>query len=854
MAEENGEWELNQPEAVPVEPKKSLDIDDIVGFSAARKRLEEPLQGEQNEEPKFIPHRVFINNLDSYHARNFSEFLSDQFVGELRRAEEGGEEEETEKLEEEEEEEEDSEDPEAKNKGKKGQEEAKPKYQYEIVGTVSNPDYIKTESIKEIITDPKDRENFLPQIMKCGFIIYDITRDSSQINEAKWVLDAIIEELNTLQSSTPKAFKKMTDVRVFILISTIMTWARTKPIDPEEPDLPFTEADYRKRKPHPNYKDHITLEKDVVTAGKKYPTKFKTLIVGTGITYGAGEDIFHFLFRMGWFNEEYLPVIKPGSNLVPLIHVKDLTTLMYMLLETFPTKIKYILAVEQEASKLGNIIRAISKTLGSGAIKKISQEEAFLIPDMTQDVFDLLTVNLNMEPSYIVENMNMKWTSDLPFPENIQRVVSEFREVRGLKPIKIYLHGPPVSGKTTLAKMLCDRYKLHYLGIKEVIEEAIKNLKEFIERNEAKKKEEGTIREEVEDEQQEEEVEDDAEEEMKENIEEKYELLDEIEANLAENKGRLDNQYVLRFFKEKLLSHPVQNQGYVLDGYPKTLEDARTLIETSEEEEEQLEEEEEADVGLQPGKKMMPEFVISLESTDELLCERVMAFPEAVVQGTHYTEEAMLRRLAEFRSNNTDENTVLNFFDEMEIHPQLIPVYENSKSAIQETFHRIITLIGEPRNYGPSLLEQEARAILEEEARKIAEADELRKRQEFERKVHEEKLAKMEEWASLMDALREEEEEILAVRSLPLRHYLMKYVFPTLTRGLIEVAQRRPLDPVDYLAEYLFKENPEGKMFQPEYNSGAEGLFQAMGQFQDTLIKTDVLGKEDKQFLSNSSM
>lgn len=45
----------------------------------------------------------------------------------------------------------------------------------------------------------------------------------------------------------------------------------------------------------------------------------------------------------------------------------------------------------------------------------------------------------------------------------------------------------------------------------------------------------------------------------------------------------------------------------------------------------------------------------------------------------------------------------------------------------------------------------------------------------------------------------EMEEKALLVMGMPLRHYLMKYIFPTLTRGLVEVARLRPNDPIDFL-------------------------------------------------------
>lgn len=101
-----------------------------------------------------------------------------------------------------------------------------------------------------------------------------------------------------MKEQSPKKFKKDKEQRVFVLISTVMTWAKTKPVDPvsdyhadtlqliigialiipytgsdsilqDDPDVPFVETDYRKRKPHPNYKSHIDLEKEVIQMGKK---------------------------------------------------------------------------------------------------------------------------------------------------------------------------------------------------------------------------------------------------------------------------------------------------------------------------------------------------------------------------------------------------------------------------------------------------------------------------------------------------------------------------------------------------------------------------------------------------------
>lgn len=87
-----------------------------------------------------------------------------------------------------------------------------------------------------------------------------------------------------------------------------------------------------------------------------------------------------------------------------------------------------------------------------------------------------------------------------------------------------------------------------------------------------------------------------------------------------------------------------------MDGYPKTLEQARRLFLVSEED----------DLGVDKGKfeddgfenvnwTILPELVVVLEASDDFLKERVMNLPESEIQDTHYTEEHMLRRLREYR-------------------------------------------------------------------------------------------------------------------------------------------------------------------------------------------------------------
>ena len=94
-------------------------------------------------------------------------------------------------------------------------------------------------------------------------------------------------------------------------------------------------------------------------------------------------------------------------------------------------------------------------------------------------------------------------------------------------------------------------------------------------------------------------------------------------------------------------SKECQNQGYVIDGYPKTLEQTQMLFsgERADELEEEVDEEAETDMVT----TILPELVVSLEASDDFLKERIIQQPEKNIQDTHYTEEHMIRRLKEYR-------------------------------------------------------------------------------------------------------------------------------------------------------------------------------------------------------------
>ncbi|KAK2577085.1 hypothetical protein KPH14_005893 [Odynerus spinipes] len=831
---------------------------------------------EGQEETDFFPWRIFINHVDSYHGRKLASALSElpyvnPQIGRGAAAAAENEEEGAEEKEEDEADEGEAATDEPRSEG--GEQE--PLRKYEVIGTLLEYKYPYPEEVTRVVKDTASRKELLSELMKCGIVIYDITWDRSQVEEASWVLEAIQEKLEVSGDTvTNKKKKEKVEIpRYFILISTIMTWALTKPLDPEDPDLPLTEVDYRKRRAHPNFKEHLRCERNVVIVKKRadLKRKLKTLVICCGITYGEEEEEIHYLFKMAWLNEPFLPIIGNGENRIPLLHVRDFVAVVSDVLRKWPT-LRYIVAVEQGAPTQSTIVKNISKQLTTGRVKYVAPEDAFLYPEISQEIYDFMTVDLNIDPAYVLERI--RWHFETPFADNIGQIIKEYRASRELRPIRIIVLGPPASGKTRVARYLADHYRLHYINVQGLINDTIQKLTAEIEARTDEKDVTG------EGEGQEgEHLEEDDEEDI--SVDELREQLNEIRQNLAKNDGRLDDAalnklsviyrlacfisaaFPLRLiefharvsvkmrntlFLKRLWSKDCLNQGYIIDAYPKTYEQARILFENAEEKDETLAEEEEEEEGEEEDEdkrtleeidikaSIMPELVVALEASDDFLKERIIDLSEREVQGTHYTEKEMIRRLREYRERNTDDNTPLQFFDEMEVHPLIIPIEDDICPDMFPTIYQCLKKLGAPRNYG--LTPAEAREAQERaDARKKAAEEAARARAERElEKCKKEREQKMMEWMDLLEKLQEEEEERLCVMGQPLRHYLVRYVFPTLTKGLIEVAKLRPDDPVDFLAEYLFRENPEGKMFQPDYTETMSMILDAIATLEDTIF------------------
>ncbi len=67
--------------------------------------------------------------------------------------------------------------------------------------------------------------------------------------------------------------------------------------------------------------------------------------------------------------------------------------------------------------------------------------------------------------------LEVKWHCKSGLAANIQTLKKEFCEVRGLKPIKIFITGPPAAGKTYYGQQLAEHYNVPHVHVKKLIEE-----------------------------------------------------------------------------------------------------------------------------------------------------------------------------------------------------------------------------------------------------------------------------------------------------------------------------------------------------------------------------------------------
>jgi len=300
-------------------------------------------------------------------------------------------------------------------------------------------------------------------------------------------------------------------------------------------------------------------------------------------------------------------------------------------------------------------------------------------------------------------------------------------------------------------------------------------------------------------------------------LEEAMKKEDDLAAELAaaQSGSAIPDELIAKALVITLSTTTCCNRGYILQGFPETLEQAKLLFGKGklEVEGEEGVAEEAAEEG-EPGAAntaAAPEFVITLEAEEAVIREKLLA-QEQPSMG----DEKLAEVLQAYAVNNADDSpsSVLALPALAEVE-QLGPLPVLANTSIDSLLTKARVYLGQPRNYGPTDEEIAAKVAAEEaDAAKVA-AEEERLRTEREAAELAERARREQHESRRAAEVQQQEQELIEVRSIPLRNYLMQNVIPTLTEGLIEVCKLKPEDPVDYLAEYLFRNNPvEDEQFE----------------------------------------
>ncbi|KAL0232114.1 hypothetical protein PCE1_003110 [Barthelona sp. PCE] len=618
-------------------------------------------------------------------------------------------------------------------------------------------------SISSVIS-PQNFPEIERAILQCDVLVYDICDQSDDVLQA---LD-IVQRANLKQN------------KVLISISSVLTWCRTPSADPEDEESFVTEEDARRRRPHPNYRKQHSLEKLIIRASTDL---FRTVVVNCGLLYGDEESYLHPMFKASW-NIQNIPLYGDGNNPVYTIHVRDAAAIIADAIEN-ETSSPYVLALDESRCTAKDIISTIT-TIGNVDITPIEQSEVLLSTGVEE-----LTYDARLERG-VVGELDFEWHCAEGLVENFAKVKTEFLNAYNLTPLKVCVVGPPGAPIDELSEKLGKYYDLRSLN--------------------------------------------------------PYFLLDvdkEIDGieleDTPENKISVIHETISR---PKLL-----NRGFILENFPLAISELNALLKTklykppkpekvkspeeeedSEiEEEEEEEEEEEDDDGKPP--LFVPDFVFMFKLSkepeiieflenklgDEIPEDFEQKIDRYLALASGIDDEAPVKG-AEVKAEGEEEEEEAEENEEVEKNDTFVTLLEEGGCsvipldplmAVDDLVASAVKIIGAPHNYGPSDEERQMAAMQQhqmianmQQAAVVNTQTAIMQATEVEAKSR----AAADE---RLKALRDKELALIEEKSKPYQEYLSEHIMPTLTKALYELVELRPEDPIQFVAEYLFRESTE---------------------------------------------
>ena len=623
----------------------------------------------------------------------------------------------------------------------------------------------------------------------------------------------------------------------------------------------YRESEYIKRIPSSRYSSYKMLEN---LALSNTNPMLNVYVICPGFIYGCGEDFFFDYFRKAWIGGiPHIPIIGEGMNFLPTIHILDLVQIIRRIIEKKPI-INYIFACDKTKNPtMKNIIRSISKGIGSIDIKNLNE---FDIDEIDMPNFNELSIDIQIKSSKVTEN-DFKWHCEKGIPDNMDLLRQEFNLYRGIKPLKIIISGPPCGGKTYIAKKIANQFKILHLTIPDIITWA-QNLKNNL-GEEMKRK-------------------------MRENEEKVAVAQEEYDKRKNKKKSdppfdptpyrKFDSEFIGKLLKEKIRGGECAGKGYVLDNYPKTYQDCLNVFaiahkkrikkENPEENSKENNEEDEyiETIEYEIIKDLLPDSVIMIKNyTEESLKNKLMLNPE-YEEKQQEIDSRFSRRLKFFKENNENpaepniktletfykENNIqihyvnetefmknqelenikilyylerygdIDNFSKLQDEEEIMPFKEqenleenNEEKNLMENNEIVVKKEKKEEPFNINLNKIKERLIDEEclepdiEDENDKEIREIEEKEEKKKKIGinslNEMLTKQEIFdnniKSKLNELKEKEKILLEKKSEVMRRYLNEKVMPLLAKGILNICENVPDDPVEALANFILDNN-----------------------------------------------
>lgn len=647
---------------------------------------------------------------------------------------------------------------------------------HRVFGTVAKKPEDAPKVVKRIVgrEDPKRAKKMTETMQSCKVIVIDLF--NSSLEDLHFAIKALKVDPT---ANPPKPTGEFENEVIFVLVSSAMVWANTK-IDDDE--RPLKGSDYALREPVPGsrYEQWKEMEELVMNCFNREGSTVKGLVVAGGALYGEGEDAFRKLFKDAWCGERNHVIHGNGANRVPTVHVRDLARLIRHVMDDgaiVAAETPYFLAVDQpppkaegQPSLASTQIEIVNGTINEicvpydvpyveawpAAAPATSHEEegdsgdpeAKDDAEVTERCRETMDLNLWMEPSEHMLNPEFAAFSDPPgwfcqsgMLENVKKIADEFCKARKLRAMRVLVGGPPASGKTTLAKQISQHFRIPHLDFDE-------------------------------------------------------------EKDAEKMVGILSSR-VCRY------------RGYVLDAGTRGFDEVERLfrfdLEVPRGEDEEtpvVDDEADGETEQQPRQTtrqlhddICPAYVIVTQAPRGLCEARWKQF----YGGNSSLDFNVI--MAKYAGSNLNDgvHSLSDFFQELARCSVLnLPIAGKDEEDMFESARIYMERDGRPFNYLATEAEV-AKGILEARAAKCEEnaklADEKAKNGLLDDEAA--SLAELSRHAERMKIIKKHAEEHCQLKQMPLREYLMEFMIPALTEGLIECCKVLPENPADYLANFL---------------------------------------------------